>query len=217
VDALEACPQVSEIALVVSAALAERCRQVVQAAGWRKVSAICAGGAVRSASVRAGLAAVKGAEWVLIHDAARPLVTPALVASGLAAAAGAVAAIAAVPVRDTIKRVRPDHTVAHTVDRSQLWAAQTPQIFRRATLAAAFRQAGAAAGEYTDEGALLESQGIAVRLFPGDPANIKVTVPADVEVAAALLTSRNGRETERSGDPDGLAGGAVADQRLGPE
>ena len=189
VDALESCPQVSEIALVVSASLAERCRQVVRAAGWRKVSAICAGGAVRSASVRAGLAAVKGAEWVLIHDAARPLLTPALVASGLAAAAGAAAAIAAVPVRDTIKRARPDHTVAHTVDRSQLWAAQTPQIFRRATLDAAFRQAGAAADDYTDEGALLESQGLAVRLFPGDPANIKVTVPADVEVAAALLTS----------------------------
>ena len=88
VDALEACPQVSEIALVVSAALLGRCRQVVQAAGWQKVSAICAGGAVRAASVRAGLAAVKGAEWVLIHDAARPLLTPALVASGLAAAAG---------------------------------------------------------------------------------------------------------------------------------
>ncbi len=195
VDALEACPQVGEIALVVSAALAERCRQVVQAAGWQKVSAICAGGAVRAASVRAGLAAVKGAEWVLIHDAARPLLTPALVASGLAAAAGAVAAIAAVPVRDTIKRVRPDHTVAHTVDRSQLWAAQTPQIFRRDTLAAAFRRAGAAADDYTDEGVLLESQGIAVRLFPGDPANIKVTVPADVEVAAALLTS-SGRATD---------------------
>ena len=195
VDALETCPQVSEIALVVSAALVERCRQVVQTAGWQKVSAICAGGAVRAASVRAGLAAVKGAEWVLIHDAARPLLTPALVASGLAAAAGAVAAIAAVPVRDTIKRVRPDHTVVHTVDRSRLWAAQTPQIFRRATLDAAFRQAGAAADDYTDEGALLESQGVEVRLFPGDPANIKVTVPADVEVAAALLTSRD-RTTE---------------------
>ncbi len=191
VDALAACPQVSEIALVVSAALVERCRQVVRAAGWQKVSAICAGGTVRSASVRAGLAAVKGAEWVLIHDAARPLLTPTLVASGLAAAAGAVAAIAAVPVRDTLKRVRPDHTVAHTVDRSQLWAAQTPQIFRRAALVAAFRRAGVAADDYTDEGALLESQGVAVRLFPGDPANIKVTVPADVPVAAALLTSRN--------------------------
>ena len=191
VDALEACPQVNKIALVVSAALVERCRHVARAAGWQKVSAICAGGAVRAASVQAGLAAVKGAEWVLIHDAARPLLTPALVASGLAAAAGAVAAIAAVPVRDTIKRARPDRTVVHTVDRSQLWAAQTPQIFRRATLAAAFRQAGAAADDYTDEGALLESQGIAVRLFPGDPANIKVTVPADVEVAAALLTRRD--------------------------
>ena len=191
VDALEACPQVSEIALVVSAALVERCRQVVQAAGWQKVSAICAGGVVRAASVRAGLAAVKRTEWVLIHDAARPLLTPALVASGLAAAAGTVAAIAAVPLRDTIKRARPDHTVVHTVDRSRLWAAQTPQIFRRDTLAAAFRQAGAAADDYTDEGALLESQGIEVRLFPGDPANIKVTVPADVEVAAALLTSRD--------------------------
>ena len=195
VDALEACPQVSEIALVVSAALVERCRRVARAAGWQKVSAICTGGAVRAASVRAGLSAVKGAEWVLIHDAARPLLTPALVASGLAAAAGAVAAIAAVPVRDTIKRVRPNRTVVHTVDRSQLWAAQTPQIFRRATLDTAFRQAGAAADDYTDEGALLESQGIAVRLFPGDPANIKVTVPADVEVAAALLTRRD-RATE---------------------
>lgn len=200
VDALEACPQVSEIALVVGAALVERCRQVVRAAGWQKVSAIRAGGAVRAASVRAGLAAVKGAEWVLIHDAARPLLTPALVASGLAAAAGAVAAIAAVPVRDTIKRARPDQTVVHTVDRSRLWAAQTPQIFRRATLDTAFRRAGAAADDYTDEGALLESQGIAVRLFPGDPANIKVTVPADVDVAAALLTGR-----DRATDDEPLA------------
>ena len=74
---------------------------------------------------------------------------------------------------------------------ARLWAAQTPQIFRRDTLVEAFRQAGAAADDYTDEGALLESQGIEVRLFPGDPANIKVTVPADVEVAAALLTSRD--------------------------
>ena len=81
--------------------------------------------------------------------------------------------------------------MVHTVDRSRLWAAQTPQIFRRDTLATAFRQAGAAADDYTDEGALLESQGIEVRLFRGDPANIKVTVPADVEVAAALLTSRD--------------------------
>ncbi|MAG35044.1 MAG: 2-C-methyl-D-erythritol 4-phosphate cytidylyltransferase [Dehalococcoidia bacterium] len=198
VDALEACPQISEITLVVGESLADRCRRLVKRAGWRKVSDIRAGGTVRAASVRAGLAAVKGAEWVLVHDAARPLLTPTLVATGLAAATGAVAAVAAVPVRDTLKRMRPDQTVEHTVDRSQLWAAQTPQVFRREALVAAFRRAGAAADDCTDEGALLESQGIAVRLFPGDPANIKVTVPADIQVATALLRYR--RETQEGHD-----------------
>lgn len=191
VDALEASPQISEIALVVNRSLLDRCRVLAKRGGWQKVSSICAGGSARGASVRSGLAAVNRAKWVLIHDAARPLLTPTLVTMGLAAAVGKLAAVAALPIRDTIKRVGPDYTVERTLDRSQLWAAQTPQIFFRETLIDAFHWAGHSADDFTDEGALLESQGISVHLFDGDPANIKVTVPADLSIAAALLRDRH--------------------------
>jgi 2-C-methyl-D-erythritol 4-phosphate cytidylyltransferase len=133
-----------------------------------------AGGASRSASVRAGLAAVPAdAEVVVVHDAARPAARPALFESVVAAVlAGADAAIPGVPLVDTVKRVAGG-VVVETLDRTALVAVQTPQAFRAAVL----REAE---GEATDDAALVEAAGGRVVVVPGDPANLKVTEPADL-------------------------------------
>lgn len=139
---------------------------------------VVAGGATRSASVRAGLAVVPDdAGVVVVHDAARPLAAPELFRAVLdAVAAGADGAIPAVPVADTIKRVEGD-TVVETLDRDELVAVQTPQAFR----AAALRSAHAGGAEATDDGALVEAAGGRVVVVPGDPANVKLTTASDLD------------------------------------
>jgi 2-C-methyl-D-erythritol 4-phosphate cytidylyltransferase len=155
--------------------------------GGSRADAVVAGGATRSASVRAGLAAVPArAEVIVIHDAVRPLAGPALWSAVLdAVAAGADAAIPALPVIDTLKRVAGDLVVG-TVDRSELVAVQTPQAFR----APALRAAHAGAGEATDDAALVEAAGGRVVWVAGDPHNLKITDPGDLDVAEVLAASR---------------------------
>jgi 2-C-methyl-D-erythritol 4-phosphate cytidylyltransferase len=150
------------------------------------------GGTTRSRSVLAGLSAVgEAAERVLVHDAARPLLTPAVVAAVLAALPGADGAIAASPLADTLKRVGEDEVIAGTADRAGLWRAETPQAFPAKTLRAAF--ASADAGELdavTDCAALVEALGGRVRVVRSPGPNLKVTTPADLDVAEALLRAR---------------------------
>jgi 2-C-methyl-D-erythritol 4-phosphate cytidylyltransferase len=143
-----------------------------------------AGGATRSGSVRAGLAAVPGdAEIVVVHDAARPLAGAELFRRTVAAVRdGADAAVPGVPVTDTVKRV-DDGRVVETVDRSRLVAVQTPQAFRVAVL----RRAHAGDPEATDDSALVEAVGGTVVVVEGDPRNLKLTSPDDLLVARALL------------------------------
>ena len=143
-----------------------------------------AGGATRSGSVRAGLAAVPAdAEIVVVHDAARPLAGAELFHRVVAAIrAGADAAVPGVPVADTVKRVKDGRVVA-TVDRSDLVGVQTPQAFRAGVL----RQAHAGDPEATDDAALVEALGGAVVVVEGDPRNLKLTSPDDLTVARALL------------------------------
>ena len=146
--------------------------------------AVVAGGATRSASVRAGLAAVPGdAEIVVVHDAARPAATDALfrVVTG-AVVAGADGAVPGLPVVDTVKRVVGD-VVAETLDRAELVTVQTPQAFR----AAALRAAHKAGSDATDDAALVEAAGGRVVVVPGDPRNRKVTTPDDLAALAEVL------------------------------
>jgi 2-C-methyl-D-erythritol 4-phosphate cytidylyltransferase len=138
---------------------------------------VVAGGATRSASVRAGLAAVPPeARIVVVHDAARPFAAPALFRAVLdAVVAGADAAVPGVAVPDTIKRVAAG-TVVATLDRDELVAVQTPQAFT----AVALREAHAAGGHATDDAALVEARGGRVVVVPGDPANTKITLRTDL-------------------------------------
>ena len=123
---------------------------------------------------------------ILVHDAARPLVTPELFAACLSALGDADAAIAATPVTDTIKECE-DGRVVRTLDRSRLWAVQTPQVFRRAALTRALDQGDDVVGAATDDAALVEALGGTVRIVPAPRENLKVTTPLDAQVAEMLL------------------------------
>lgn len=143
------------------------------------------GGDTRAASVRAGLGAVpEDCEIVVVHDGARPLATSALFRAVVAEVrAGAEGAVPGLAVADTLKSVDDDGTVLSTVSRAGMVAVQTPQAFR----AGALRAAHGGEPEATDDAALLETSGATVRVVPGDPRNIKVTTPADLELVAALV------------------------------
>ena len=149
------------------------------------------GGAERSDSVRCALAVIdEEAAVIVVHDAARPLASARLHESVVAAVhAGADAAIPAIPVVDTIKRVRTDidgsEVVADTLDRRELVAVQTPQAFRAAVL----RRAHQSATNATDDAALVEADGGSVVIVAGERANIKITAPEDLAVASVLLST----------------------------
>lgn len=149
-----------------------------------KVAAVCAGGASRQASVLAGLMAMGHRRWVAVHDGARPCVTADILDRALHEVRGSGAAIAAVPVKDTIKVVGPGQVIADTPDRATLWAAQTPQAFDYRTLLDAHRAADV---EHTDDAALVEAAGHRVTIFWGGYDNLKVTTPEDLDVVSLLL------------------------------
>jgi 2-C-methyl-D-erythritol 4-phosphate cytidylyltransferase len=155
-----------------------------------------AGGAVRSESVRAALAAAGPGDPVIVHDAARPLATPELFTRALdeLADSEADAAVAAAPVSNTIKEVGEDgHTVIRTLDRARLWAVQTPQVFRRGPLERVLAEASQAdLAVATDDAWLIERAGGLVHVVASPHNNIKVTGPSDVHVAEILLSERTG-------------------------
>ena len=148
------------------------------------------GGAVRSASVRAALAVAGPGDPVIVHDAARPLVTPEAVEATLAALGDADGAIAAAPVADTIKEADADGTVRATLDRSRLWAVQTPQTFRRAALERALAVNDDTLAAASDDAWLVERTGGTVRVVAGSPENLKVTTVADLQRAELVLRDR---------------------------
>jgi 2-C-methyl-D-erythritol 4-phosphate cytidylyltransferase len=152
----------------------------------KKVKAVVVGGDTRTRSVRNGLLALGvDADVVMVHDGVRPLVTPEIIAAGIGAVKAAGAAIAAVPVKPTIKVIDPKtRTVAETLDRELLWEVQTPQIFDRKVLEKAYAQDRDGA---TDDATLVERSGVKVSVFMGSYANVKVTTPEDLVVARALL------------------------------
>jgi 2-C-methyl-D-erythritol 4-phosphate cytidylyltransferase len=188
IEALAACDAIDEIVPVVPADACERIdtdafAEVVR----RKLRPAVPGGAERQESMRAGLAALPPeVELVAVHDAARCLVRPGDVARVVAAAARCGAALLAVPVRDTLKR-RAGSLVAATVARADLWAAQTPQVFRTALLREALAKAELEGFLGTDDAQLVERLGAPVEIVEGDPGNVKITWPADLAWAEAAL------------------------------
>jgi 2-C-methyl-D-erythritol 4-phosphate cytidylyltransferase len=152
-----------------------------------------AGGTTRSESVRAALLAAPSDEVVIVHDAARPLATPALFAESVLRLeqTGVDAVVAAAPVTDTIKQVRAEgRAVERTLDRSRLWSVQTPQTFRRDALERALNAPPELLAAATDDAWLIERQGGTVAVLPAPPENFKITTPLDLRVAELLLGER---------------------------
>ena len=183
-------PLVDEVVLVLSQEAFQDGRALAQEAAGSDAIRCCVGGERRQDSVRSGLDALSPCDWVAVHDGARPLAGPELLARGLAAAQETGAAVPVIPLADTVKMVDADGLVVRTLPRDELWAVQTPQVFRRELLAEAHRTVVDAV---TDDAAMVERMGRQVRVFPGSPANLKVTRPVDLLVAEAFLgTARTG-------------------------
>jgi 2-C-methyl-D-erythritol 4-phosphate cytidylyltransferase len=197
-DVLERTPQVTGVVVAVPAEDVGSWRRRLRAC--RKVRAVVAGGAERQESVARGLAAVPpSVAWVAVHDGVRPCITPALVGTVLLAARAHAAAVAALPVAETLKR-GADGWVKDPIDRTGVWTIQTPQAFRAAVLREAHRRAAAEGVLATDEASLVERLGVPVRLVPGLPGNIKITRPDDLPLARAVLRARrSGRAARRTG------------------
>lgn len=159
---------------------------------------IVEGGTERFDSVANALARVPDSvEFVAIHDAVRPLTPPAVVDAVFAAAQEHGAAMPAVAVADTLKRVDPEtNRITATVPRAGLWQAQTPQVFRRDWLAEAYERRGELAEAITDDAQLIEALGRDVLVVPGSPLNFKITSREDLDLAAAILKARSDRTGE---------------------
>jgi 2-C-methyl-D-erythritol 4-phosphate cytidylyltransferase len=199
-DALAASPEIERIVVAlpsgVELPLAAGVPDGVEeprGAGRRADVVAVTGGASRSDSVRRALAAAGDGDPVLVHDAARPLLTPAIVRETLVALAGdpdAGAAIAAAPVTDTIKRGDDARTVLETLERGCLWAVQTPQVFRREALERALAVGDDVLASATDDAWLVERSGGKVLVVALDVETLKVTTALDLETADRLLVRR---------------------------
>jgi 2-C-methyl-D-erythritol 4-phosphate cytidylyltransferase len=183
-DTFQSCKKIDYIIVVMHSKNIEQCRRLAAAEAWDKVRDICPGGKKRQDSVAEGLKRLKEGEWVVIHDGARPLVTVDLIERGLEAAKETGAAVAAVPVTDTIKLVKDDEIVLQTLPRQNLRSVQTPQVFRYDVIKNTYKYTS---GDVTDDAALVEKAGYKVKLYLGSYDNIKVTTPDDLAVAEALF------------------------------
>jgi 2-C-methyl-D-erythritol 4-phosphate cytidylyltransferase len=184
IDALEKSDKVDRIVLVNSQRNKNSVECLVVDQKWTKVADVCTGGRRRQDSVAAGLKLLGQCAWVIIHDGARPLLTPELIDRGLEAAEETGAAAAAVPVTDTIKLTGDDQIVVGTPPRSNLWAVQTPQIFRSTIIKKAYQQAKE---DVTDDAMLVEQNGGKVKLYMGSYDNLKITTPRDLAIAELIL------------------------------
>jgi 2-C-methyl-D-erythritol 4-phosphate cytidylyltransferase len=169
--AFQQCQLVDQIVVVVSGEKEQLCRRLVAGEEWSKVSDVCLGGRRRQDSVAAGLKQLNNCQWVVIHDGARPLVTVDLIEHGLEVAKETGAAVAAVPVKDTIKLAGDDRIVHQTPPRQNLWAVQTPQVFRLDIITDAYKKV---------------NSDVPVKLYMGSYDNIKITTPQDLALAEVL-------------------------------
>ena len=187
IDVFDRCGVIDQVVVVLSAHNVRAGTELLAEHGWTKVTDICEGGLRRQDSVTNGLARLRNCAWVVIHDGARPMVTGDLIEQGLDAASETGAAIAAVPVTDTIKVVGANMLVQGTPPRQSLWSLQTPQVFRFDVIQDAYNQTKF---EVTDDSTAVERLGHKVKIYTGSYDNMKITTPDDLAVAGVLWRKR---------------------------
>jgi len=186
-NAFQQCTSVDKIVLVLSEDNLKRGRSLIKRYGFSKVSDICAGGLRRQDSIKQGLERLTNCELAIIHDGARPLVTPDLIEKGIATAKMHGTAVAAVPATSTMKLADSADIVVKTLERKNLWEIQTPQVFRYDIIAQAYKDMG---DDVTDDAMLVERTGEKVKLYLASYGNIKVTTLEDLYLARLILKTR---------------------------
>ncbi len=182
----EQSPAIAGYVVVTNPDHVQSVRRMLSRWSFSKAMSVVRGGRLRQDSVRNGLEALPEQGFVAVHDAARPLVTPDMIFRGIKACTRALPVTYGLRITDTVKRVLGNRVVK-TVDRSGLFAVQTPQFFSIGLLRRAHREAAACSAEATDDCALVERLGIKPRVLPGPVSNIKVTSRSDIELAGSLL------------------------------
>lgn len=188
IGAFDRNPVIDTISVIVDAADLEMCQSVVIAPNdFQKVSGLVVGGQTRQVSVFNGLQSLPtDADCVIVHDGVRPFVTDEIIFACIEAADEWGAAVAAVPVKDTIKVASADGFIADTPDRDTLWAVQTPQAFRASALLEAHAYAQREGVAATDDAMLVEKLGFKVKIVSGSDSNLKITTQEDLIIAEAL-------------------------------
>ena len=187
--AFERCPDVDRIVLVVRKEQQLAAKAVAQMFGISKLQAIVPGGNKRQESVQAGLAACDiDTRYVMVHDGARPCVTPDVITEVAKLVKRVPAVTVGRRITDTVKRVEKGSTVAGTEDREKLWAVQTPQAFQVKTLRAAYKALGK--NDVTDDCQAVELAGETVRIYENRAPNVKITTVEDLQIASALLANK---------------------------
>lgn len=186
-DALQKCEAIDEVTLVLHRDSLERGQKLLAQHKWSKITALCQGGDRRQDSVWEGLKRLTGCVWVVIHDGARPLVTPDIIEKGLEQAKQTGAAVAAVPVKDTVKLASPGNFIEYTPQRDKLWSVQTPQVFSFGLISQAHQRIHE---DVSDDSMMVESLGHRVKLYMGSYENIKITTPEDLALAESILRKR---------------------------
>ena len=184
VDTCQKCQLIQQIVIVLDKDKLRMGQELTENKDWTKVTAICEGGHRRQDSVREGLSSLSNCNWVMVHDGARPFLTTDLIQRGIETAIeNKGAAIAAVPVKDTIKLTNDFKLVTDTLPRSLLWAAQTPQIFNFELITKAYETLSC---EVTDDASAIEQLGQSVQIYFGSYNNIKISTPEDLILAESL-------------------------------
>ena len=200
-ESFQCSPTITTIVLAVSSEEMTTVQSLVRGAGISKVSVVVAGGEERQDSVWNGIEALKNqnVEYVLVHDAVRPFIDQELIERVLNAAVRFGAAVPALRVKETVKRVDPEGIVRETVAREHLWLAQTPQAFEFQLLYRAYRQSQSDNFVGTDDASLVERLGERVCIVEGSSDNIKITTPEDLDLARSILRKRPASQTNGSG------------------
>jgi len=191
-EVMQASSLISEVIIAARQPNIIRITEYAKRSAFTKVRAVVRGGPTRSESVFNALCeAGPDSDYILIHDVARPLVESTLIRDTINAAKRYGASISAVPVKPTIKEAGPKKLfVKKTLDRNLLWAAQTPQVFKRQLLVDGYRKMGPRARLATDEASLIEGLGRQVKIVEGDDSNIKITTPEDLCAAESIIGLR---------------------------
>jgi 2-C-methyl-D-erythritol 4-phosphate cytidylyltransferase len=189
IDVFQRCRVIDQIVIILGKQNMDSGQNLVSQNKWPKVTGIFPGGDKRQDSVIKGLEHLQDCHWAIIHDGARPMITADLIVNGLEAATETGAAIAAVPVTDTIKVAGDDLIIQGTPPRRNLWAIQTPQVFRFDLIDNAYKQLKI---EVSDDASAVERLGHKVKLYEGSYDNIKITTPDDLAIAGILWRKHGG-------------------------